>query len=348
MLRAAKRETLRALARVGLSRRVSESGWRRNRLLILCYHGISLSDEHEWDSSLYMSPALFETRLRAIQLGGYAVLPLGTALEQLYAGTLRERSVVITFDDGASDFLRQAYPLLTKYGYPATVYLTTYYCEHQKPVFPVFLSYVLWKARGVTLDVAGIVGPTVRWDLRTTAGRDRALRSIVEFADRHRLDAGEKDALAEAVARRLGIDYERLVSNRVLHILNPEEVAHLSHSGVDFQLHTHRHRTPNERSAFVREIAENRDRIQGMTGCEPTHLCYPSGAHRLEWLSWLRAAKVASATTCVPGIASGVAHPLLLPRLVDTGHLSQTEFEGWLAGVATFLPRRFGAPVGAA
>jgi peptidoglycan/xylan/chitin deacetylase (PgdA/CDA1 family) len=327
---------------------VRDSAWRRNRLLILCYHGISLSDEHEWDSCLYMSPAEFETRLRAIQRGGYAVLPLGDALERLYTGSLRERTVVITFDDGASDLFRRAYPLLAKYGYPATVYLTTYYCDYQKPVFPVFCSYVLWKARGAVLDVGGILGPTERWDLRTAAGRARALRSITEFAGHRHLSAGDKDTLVEAVARRLGVDHESLVSNRVLHILNPDEVAELSRNGVDFQLHTHRHRTPAQHAAFLREIAENRDRIRAMTGSEPTHFCYPSGVHRPEWLPWLEEAKVVSATTCLPGIASGVANALLLPRLVDTGHLSQTEFEGWLAGVSSFLPRRSGAPVGAA
>jgi peptidoglycan/xylan/chitin deacetylase (PgdA/CDA1 family) len=348
MLRAAKRGTLHALTRVGLSRRVRDSAWRRNRLLILCYHGVSLSDEHDWDSSLYMSPTDFETRLQAIQRGGYAVLPLAVALEQLYAGALRERTVVITFDDGPSDFVRRAYPLLVKYGYPATVYLTTYYCDRQKPVFPVFCSYVLWKARGGALDVVDVLGATARWDLRTAAGRARALRSIIEFVNRRCLSAGEKDAFAEAVARRLGVDYDALVSNRVLHILNPDEVARLSRNGVDFQLHTHRHRTPTERPAFLREIDDNRDRIRSLTGSEPTHFCYPSGVYRLEWLPWLRQANVVSATTCVPGIASSVTNPLLLPRLVDTGHLSQSEFEGWLAGVSSFLPRRSSAPRGAA
>jgi peptidoglycan/xylan/chitin deacetylase (PgdA/CDA1 family) len=340
MLKAAKRGTLHALNGLGLSKRVRNGTWRRSRLLILCYHGISLDDEHEWDSSLYMSPAVFEGRLRSIRRSGYAVLPLGIALERLYANTLRVPTVAITFDDGIHDFVQRAYPLLEKYGFPATVYLTTYYCEHQQPVFPSFCSYVLWKGRDALLDTAGILDRQERWDLRTAGGRAGAFESIIGFADRQRLAAREKTDLAEAVARRLGLDYDSLIAKRLLHLLNPREVADLAAKGVDFQLHTHRHYAPPDRALFLREINDNRERIRGMVGSEPTHFCYPCGYYEREWLAWLAEAGVTSATTGEPGLASPRTNRLLLPRLVDTAHLAPLEFEAWLGGVGALLPRR--------
>jgi peptidoglycan/xylan/chitin deacetylase (PgdA/CDA1 family) len=340
MLKAAKRGALQILNGLGLSHRMRNSAWRRSRLLILCYHGISLDDEHRWDSSLYMSPADFEGRLRSIQRVGCGVLPLGVALEQLYANTLREPTVVITFDDGLYDFLQRAYPLLEKYDFPATVYLTTYYCEHQQPVFPSFCSYVLWKGRDAVLDTAEILDAAEQWDLRTAAGRDGAFKSIIRFADRRHLTAQEKSELAEAVARRLGVDYESLIAQRILHLLNPREVADLAARGVDFQLHTHRHYALPDRELFLREIHDNRERIRGMAGSEPTHFCYPCGYYEPEWLPWLAAAGVISATTGTPGLASSQANPLLLPRLVDTAHLARVEFEAWLGGVGALVPRR--------
>jgi peptidoglycan/xylan/chitin deacetylase (PgdA/CDA1 family) len=340
MLKAAKRGALRVLNGLGLSRRVRNSTWRRNRLLILCYHGISLDDEHEWDSSLYMSPTAFEGRLQSIQRSGYAVLPLGVALERLYANRLPEPAVAITFDDGLYDFLRRAYPLLEKYRFPATVYLTTYYCQHQQPVFPSFCSYVLWKGHDAVLDTGGILDAKEQWDLRTAAGRDGAFKSIIEFADRRRLTADEKTELAAAVARRLGVDYESLIAKRLLHLVNPREVAELAAKGVNFQLHTHRHYALPDRALFLREIHDNRERIRDMAGFEPVHFCYPCGYYEREWLPWLAGAGVISATTCAPGLASSRANPLQLPRLVDTAHLAPLEFEAWLGGVGALLPRR--------
>jgi peptidoglycan/xylan/chitin deacetylase (PgdA/CDA1 family) len=109
---------------------------------------------------------------------------------------------------------------------------------------------------------------------------------------------------------------------------------------MDIQLHTHRHRTPSDRTLFLREIEDNRKRIEAMTGSRPTQFCYPSGAYEEAFLPWLREAGVESATTCDPGIATRSSEPLLLPRLVDSSTLSPVEFEGWLAGVADMLPHR--------
>ena len=40
-------------------------------------------------------------------------------------GTLPDRAVVLTFDDGYADFHSRAMPLLDRYGFTATVFVTT-------------------------------------------------------------------------------------------------------------------------------------------------------------------------------------------------------------------------------
>ena len=75
MLRAAKLAALRAARRMGAYALLRGSQWRAQRLLILCYHGISLADEHCWNPELYISGNLFEQRLMAIREQGYNVLP---------------------------------------------------------------------------------------------------------------------------------------------------------------------------------------------------------------------------------------------------------------------------------
>ena len=133
---------------------MANSAWRRERLLILCYHGISLEDEHLWRPGLYMTAELLATRLETLRAMRCSVLPLGEALTRLRRGDLPPRSVAITFDDGTYDFYKQAYPLLKKHDFPATVYQTTYYTDHEIPVFNLTCSYLLWQRRGEQLDPA--------------------------------------------------------------------------------------------------------------------------------------------------------------------------------------------------
>src|SRR2546430_11607714 len=79
-----RRSALHLLRNTGVFRLLRESEWRRQRLLILCYHGISLEDEHQWRPGLYMEPKTLEQRLRILRTGDYNVLPLGEALQRLY------------------------------------------------------------------------------------------------------------------------------------------------------------------------------------------------------------------------------------------------------------------------
>src|SRR6185503_1351929 len=217
ILRSAKLLTLNVGKSMGAFQILSRSDWRRNHLLILAYHGVSLDDEHLWNPDLYIRPDYFRSRMQALKDYGCHVLPLAEGLERLEDGTLPKCSVVLTFDDGASDFYHRAYPILREFGWPATVYLTSYYCNYNRPVFDVMCSYLLWKARGRVWDVKGLLNTVTSLDLRSTAGRASATVAIREFSRRERFSAREKDELLTSLAERLSIDYQAILSKRILH-----------------------------------------------------------------------------------------------------------------------------------
>lgn len=340
MLKGIKQTVLRSLKALGAFSVMRDSGWRQRRLLILAYHGVSLDDEHLWDDSLYMSPDCFRSRMRALEEAGAAVLPLGEAVERLYADDLPDRSVALTFDDGHHDFYARAFPIIREFGFPVTLYLTTFYSNFNRPVFDIFCSYLLWKGRGRRLDFGEWAGGPLVLDLSSPAERERASELLRRSARARRLSAEEKDAMLVRLAGRLNVDYEELSARRIMHIMKPEEARELADAGVDVQLHTHRHRTPLDRELFRREIVDNRDCIRAMTGREAAHFCYPSGAYDGAFLPWLEELGVASAMTCDVGYASRDSERLLLPRMLDVSSLSRVEFEAWLTGVAAALPRR--------
>jgi peptidoglycan/xylan/chitin deacetylase (PgdA/CDA1 family) len=341
VLKAIKKTVVAAAKSSGTFRLIAGSGWRQSRLLILGYHGISLEDEHEWDGALYMSPAKFRSRLEAIKHNRCTVLPLHEALELLRAGQLPPRSVVLTFDDGNYDFYKTVCPILSEYGYPATVYLTTYWMTLQLPVVPPAWRYILWKGRNLVIETNGLLDRTGTFDLRTPGGRLEALKQMQAHAESHDLAGEQRDSMSRQLAQLVGFDYEEFRSKRILQLLRPHEVKAVAASpGISVELHTHHHRTPDNREAYLHELRENRRQINSILGTNPTHFCYPVGNYRLRNLPWLQEAGVVSATTCVNGIVSASTNPLLLPRLIDTTSLSDVQFEGWLAGFGALLPHR--------
>lgn len=334
-----KRAAIRSLKLAGLESFIAGSKWRQERLAILCYHGVALEDEHEWDPLLFVDSQHLERRLQLLLDGGFQVLPLGEGVRRMYEGTLPPKSVAITFDDGCYDFYRRAVPVLEKYGVPATVYLTTWYCFHPFPVFPISLHYLLWKGRN-SFQGGRVLGLDCPVDLHSKAGRIRLVETIAESAQQKGLSVESCDALWRQLAQELGVDYERILQQRIIQLMKPEEVSQLAAKGVDIQLHTHRHRTPRDRALFMREIEDNRRHIREMTGGDAVHFCYPSGVYFPEFYPWLREKGVLSATTCVSGLASREMDAMELPRIVDTCSLTDEEFAAAVAGVTTgYLPR---------
>jgi peptidoglycan/xylan/chitin deacetylase (PgdA/CDA1 family) len=341
MLRPVKLAALGVLRSSGIFRVAMNSHWRQQRLLILCYHGTSLEDEHQWRPWLYIEPKKLEQRLESLKRRHVSVLPLGEALQRLRAGTLPSRSVALTFDDGGYDFFRQAYPLLKQYGFPVTVYQTTYYTSVELPVFNLICSYMLWMRRGgMIANHEVLAGLHKELDLRTRSSRSAIVQNLIEMSDRENKSGVEKDEIAAQLARVLNIDYDGLKAKRILQMMNQRELEEISRNGVDVQLHTHRHRTPEDEALFRKEIQENRLTIRKATATDPVHFCYPSGIYRQAFLPWLRKENVVSATTCDAGLAARQSETLLLPRFIDHQNRTQLEFESWLTGVGDLLAVR--------
>lgn len=92
------------------------------RGLILLYHRVSqLSSDPQW---LSVTPQHFAEHLEVLR-GQYNLLTLKDLQQGLCTDSMPRKTVVITFDDGYSDNLYEAKPLLERYDVPATVFVTT-------------------------------------------------------------------------------------------------------------------------------------------------------------------------------------------------------------------------------
>lgn len=89
------------------------------RFKVLAYHSINVVSRDPFELTI----AAFEQQMRFLATKGYHVISLEQALSNMLAGTIHEKTVVITFDDGFEGLGRFAFPILKNFRFPAMVFL---------------------------------------------------------------------------------------------------------------------------------------------------------------------------------------------------------------------------------
>lgn len=94
------------------------------RVPILTYHSVD-----ESGSVISVRPADFAKQMRILCNEGFRAVSLPELLHVLQDGRNQHRTVAITFDDGFENVYRHAMPVLAEYGFAATVFLVSDYCN---------------------------------------------------------------------------------------------------------------------------------------------------------------------------------------------------------------------------
>ena len=92
---------------------------------ILMYHSVA-QEPPAATRRLSVTPGAFEEHVAYLANSGYTGLTFSDLADAFRTGaTLPQRPVVLTFDDGYADFASEAWPVLRRYSFPATVFVTT-------------------------------------------------------------------------------------------------------------------------------------------------------------------------------------------------------------------------------
>jgi len=107
--------------------------------VIIMYHSVG-SPESTLDgygSKLNVSPAAFEKQMKFLHDKNYKVIPLELFVKKIKNNEkIPRKTLAITFDDGLKNNFTNAYPVLKKYNFPATIFVATDFVGRKK-----FLSW---------------------------------------------------------------------------------------------------------------------------------------------------------------------------------------------------------------
>jgi peptidoglycan/xylan/chitin deacetylase (PgdA/CDA1 family) len=338
-----RRALLRTLLRTGRTTKLFDLSRRLTAdvLKIVCYHGFALDDEHEVDPRMFVSAATLRARMALLRDRGYRVISLEEGVERLVRGELEPDSVVITTDDGWHGTVSVGAPIFREFGFPNTLYVTTYYVQKQTPVYNYLLYHMFLRSPVERAELAHLLASVLERFRVSLAASETMLDRAIRAVDRE-VPFEARDDLLARVGEVLKVDYARLRESRMYHLLRPEDVAAVEKLGVDIQLHTHRHRLPHDETELRYEIDTNRGVLRELCRSSLRHFCYPSGRWREEHIQPLSSLGIRSATTCDRGMNRPRTHPLKLFRFLDGDHFSDLQFEAEVSGCKSLL-RHVGA-----
>lgn len=104
------------------------------RVPILMYHSVTDSPNKE-TRPLAVRTSDFTDQLAYLKDGGFTPLTVAELVGSLHGTgpTMPDRPVVITFDDGYADFHTEALPVLDRFGFSSTVFLTSGWVDDAGP-----------------------------------------------------------------------------------------------------------------------------------------------------------------------------------------------------------------------
>jgi peptidoglycan/xylan/chitin deacetylase (PgdA/CDA1 family) len=97
-----------------------------SRLPVLLYHDIGLPIPFAENPSLTIRPTIFERHLRCLRRLGYTSISPSQWLAWIELGNpLPDKPILLTFDDGCASLVKNALPVLERYGFSATIFAIT-------------------------------------------------------------------------------------------------------------------------------------------------------------------------------------------------------------------------------
>lgn len=239
----------------------------------------------------------------------YKVMTFGEATARLRSGTLPPASACITFDDGYQDNASIAYPILKKYGVPATFFIATSFTGGGRMWNDDIIEAVRHTAAD-TLDLERFglgTHPT-----GTTAERKQAINNLLQSL-KYRPHA-ERQITAAEIAKASGLsDHSSLMMSR-------QDIRMLADGGMEIGAHTHTHpilhSLPDEEAEY--EIVHGKTELEALLD-KPVHsFAYPNGNTRTDMrqvhLRIIEKAGFRAAATTDWGVATIDTNPYLIPR----------------------------------
>ncbi len=303
-------------------------GVTRNLPRIFMYHRFTKENVDRWGA---LKADFLEWQLLQISKG-WRVLPLGKYLElSIDDKKAPKNTVILTIDDGYSDFYSVAFPLLKKFDFPATLFVTTDFIDGKIWLWPDRIKYALEQTQKKHLGIK-VGGKKVTLNIETPERKVQTWDLLVRYLTR--VTEKEKWQYLSLLEERLEVALPD-APPKEYSALTWDQIREMAGWGIEIGSHTLTHPILSrlDKPQLIREIKGSKMRIEEMLGCRVASFCYPNGMQDDINEDVIREAKSAGYRGAVLAWGARYEDAFKLPRLAAP--FDETEFLWKLCGMET-------------
>ena len=326
-------KTIRRYSRTAIAQTLWLLGYYRHAIrgihhpFILKYHRMRpagrevLPNQAGGEFSAGIGARQFEAHLRLITrwFKPISMAEMGWAVAEKKA--LPNKAVALTFDDGYRDNYEVAYPLLKRYGVPASFFVCPGLIDSHQGFWWDEIYALVEKTRATELNVEKLMQvsgmPPYSQDgvLSLLTGQLKILAGEILVTQGKRMSPQVLTVYLERLKEVLG---NSLASNvREQTLMGWGEIREMHRDGMEIGSHTMTHPmlTQVSESVMRTELSDARARLAEVLGTAPEGFVYPSGAFSATARNIVREAGHIYACTSQSGFIGGTADQHLLPRV---------------------------------
>ena len=305
----------------------------RNSPVVIYYHRIHKTrNPYNLVPSLSIDLELFDLHIRFLSKK-CNIIPLSDVV-LYYKGVLKlpPRSVAITIDDGFKDNYDNAYPILKKYGAPATIFLTTNFIDTNMLPWWDFAGYAAKKLEERSINnILGQRRSAPEIVKEAFIAYKRGVISVEELVDKlKRVGDAKRRAILKALEDSMEPELLQIIPRQ---FLSWAEIKDMSLNKIGFGSHTCSHSILTEltHEEVEREVSLSKGIIEKILGKEVDTLAYPDGMFDKKVIQVVRASGYTAAfqTSRLGVLQNEKMHSLPRKRI---GKIQSTTFTGKFAG----------------
>ena len=239
----------------------------------------------------------------------FNVLPLHLALDRLQSGTLVERAVSITFDDGYADNVTNAMPILRRHGASATFFVSSAFLDGGS----MWNDHVIEAIRNCRLEQIDLKSHGLgEYALETLDHKRIAIASVLRTIKY--LDPGQRLLAVEQVVAATKVE------DRANLMMRPQQILELKSAGMQIGAHTCTHPILQmvDDNVAQKEICDGKQALESVLGEPVTLFAYPNGKPNVDYsakhVAMVKDAGFVAAVSTAPGVAVAASDPYQLPR----------------------------------